>query len=73
MHFFFFLFLIACNDGDLILLDGATEMEGRIEICINNSYGSICNNRWDVLDATVACKQLEFSSISKISDYQILE
>jgi len=31
---------------------------GRVEICIDNSYGSICNDRWDERDAEVVCSQL---------------
>ncbi len=41
-------------------------MEGRIELCDNNTYGSICDDRWDVLDATVACRQLGYSTDGKI-------
>ena len=39
-------------------------MEGRLEICINNSYGSVCDRRFDHLDARVACRQLGFSTTS---------
>lgn len=53
---------IVCNDGDLRLVNGTTPMEGRVELCFNNSYGTICDDRWDVLDAIVTCRQLGFSS-----------
>lgn len=49
-----------CRDGNLRLVGG--EMEGSIEICMNNSYGGICDDFWDVLDARVACMQLGFSN-----------
>ena len=39
-------------------------MEGRVEICINNTYETICDKRFDLLDATVACRQLGFSTSS---------
>ncbi len=32
--------------------------EGRVEICINNQYGSVCSHRWDERDAAVVCRQL---------------
>jgi len=42
-------------------VNGTVHSEGRVEICRNNSYGTICDDQWDVLDAKVACTQLGFS------------
>ena len=52
---------IACADGDLRLVGGFIPSEGRVEICINNTYGTICDDRWDEQDAAVVCTQLQFS------------
>lgn len=40
-------------------------MEGRVEICFNNTYVSICGDRWDTLEARVVCRQLGYNSDSK--------
>ena len=34
---------------------------GRVEVCINGSYGSVCNDEWSDEDASVVCGQLGFS------------
>ena len=35
-------------------------ISGRLEVYINNTWGSLCSNGWDISDATVACKQLGY-------------
>ncbi len=33
-----------------------------MQVCINNTYGAICDDFWDELDATVACSQIGYSN-----------
>ena len=46
-----------------MLVGGANDAEGRVEICRGNSYGSVCDDRWDLADATVVCRQLGFNGV----------
>ena len=43
-------------------MNGPTSQEGTVEVCFNNTYGSICHDSWNENDAQVVCRQLGFSS-----------
>ena len=47
-----------CTDGEIRLVDGSGPYEGRVEVCINEAWGTVCSNGWSNTDANVVCKQL---------------
>ena len=55
-----------CSEGDIRLAGGANITTGRVEICVNNAWGTVCNNRFGTNEAIVICRQLQFSENSKI-------
>ncbi len=52
-----------CTEGSVRLVDGIIEQEGRVEVCVNGVWGSICDDGWDKTDAHIVCKQMGFSSL----------
>ena len=56
------------------MVNGTSDMEGRIEICFDEAWGTICDNLWTTNDGNVACRQLGFSQIGLliIMHYKVL-
>ena len=54
-----------CTEGDLRLVGGRSPNEGRLEICLNEQWGTVCHDYWSAADASVACRQLEFLSAGR--------
>ena len=40
------------------LVDGPSPLHGRVEVCVDEHWSTVCDDNWDDADATVACKQL---------------
>ena len=55
-----------CTLGDVRLMNGTSELGGRVEVCFGDLWGTICHNSWDNRDAGVICKQLFNSSFGEL-------
>ena len=62
ISFLISLTAVPCTNGDIRLRGSANTYEGRVEICNNNAWGTVCDDLWGTPDASVACRQLGFSS-----------
>ena len=49
-----------CTDGEIRLMSGANATLGAVQVCMNNAWGLVCNDRFGTNDATVVCRQLGF-------------
>ena len=60
-----------CENGDIRLVtsDGDTGqgvMSGRVEVCWDDRWGTVCDQNWSDNDATVVCRELGFLSSSTL-------
>lgn len=48
----------SCVEGATRLLNGSNRQEGRLEICINNAWGTVCQRGFSSDEAKVVCRGL---------------
>ena len=55
-------FNLACKDDEIRLVGGAQSNEGRVEVCYNSVFHTVCDDFWDEPEARVVCRQLGYES-----------
>ena len=52
---------VICVTGDVRLVGGSNPLEGRLEVCFFNQWGTICSGSWGQNEAGVVCGQLGYA------------
>lgn len=54
---------------------GEATLRGRVEVCLDQQWTSVCDTSWTEQDATVVCKQLGYAqatNLGKNNIYQVI-
>ena len=62
---YFLSAVAACNDTEIRLIEVTNILEGRVEVCFQGQWGTVCDDDWDTGDAMVVCRQRGFTSACK--------
>ena len=71
-------FLVAadeCTEGEVRLAgqDDSSATEGRVEICLDGEWGTVCEWKWGASDAQVICRQLGLVNSSTCEHNKIID
>ena len=58
--------IIECTQGEVQLVDGQNKYEGRVEVCYDGEWKTVCDREWKVEEAMVVCRQLNYSDPSSM-------
>ena len=57
-----------CTNGDLRVNGTLAPLAGRLEVCYNNTWGTVCDDAFGPQEAVVACRQMGFSDAGKLQN-----
>ena len=50
-------------------MDGATDYEGRLEVCVDEKWTAVCRNGFSSTSAAIACQELLHNSSKHCTNY----
>ena len=54
-----------CEGNAIRLVGGKNKFEGRVEVCQDGQWKTVCNDEWGDKEAQVVCRQLGFAEDSR--------
>lgn len=60
-----------CVHGDARLVTVSNPLQGRVEVCYDGVWGTVCNSGWETAEARVVCRQLGYSTSGNLHFYKL--
>ena len=60
-----FSIIIDCIERALRLVDGSSYNEGRVEVCSNGRWGTVCGDGWTERETALVCSRLGYPQDGK--------
>ena len=57
-----------CADGEVRLVEGESEWEGRLEVCLSQRWGTVSSGGWSHTNTHVICNDLGYETINGKND-----
>ena len=54
--------VLVCTHGDVRLMHVSNQLDGRLDVCYDGVWGTVCSRGWNAIDAQVVCRQLGYST-----------
>ena len=52
-------------------MGGSNQYEGRVEMCWDEVWGTVCDDTWSNVDAQVTCRQLGFATTGNFYNWKV--
>ena len=52
--------IVNCTEGNVRLVDGPSANKGRLEVCIDKKWATVCNSAFGLEESRAACAQLGY-------------
>lgn len=59
---FLIVYQVCESNGAVRLVGGSSGTQGRVEICFNGMWGTVCDDQFNNMAAQVVCTQLNYTS-----------